>query len=58
MRTVKEEDEKRTVLKFGPKLLELLSKFGEIELEDVEIEVDDLEIWLQPAAAVVAPLRS
>jgi len=52
---VKEEDEKRVVLKFGPKLLELLSKFGEIELEDVDIEVEDLEIWLQPAAAVAAP---
>ena len=29
-------------------LLDLLSKFQEIELEDVEIEARDLELWFQP----------
>jgi len=50
-----EEEGKKAVIKFGPKLLEFLSKFGEIELEHVDIEVGDLEIVLQPAAVVVAP---
>lgn len=49
-----EKEEKKTI-KIGPKLLELLSKLGEIELEDVEIDVGDLEIWLQPALRTVAP---
>jgi len=42
-------------IKIGSKLLELLSKLGEIELEDVDIDVDELEIWIQPAVPVVAP---
>lgn len=42
-------------IKIGPKLLELLSKLGEIELEDVEIDAGELEIWIQPAFPVVAP---
>jgi len=50
-----EKEGKKTVIKFGPKLLEFLSKFGEIELEHVDIEVGDLEIVLQPAAVAVAP---
>ncbi len=50
-----EKEGKKAVVKFGPKLLELLRKFGEIELEDVDIEVGDLEIVLQRAAVAVAP---
>jgi len=50
-----EKEGKKAVVKFGPKLLELLRKFGEIELEDVDIEVADLEIVLQRAAVAVAP---
>jgi len=50
----KEEEEKKTI-KIGPKLLELLSKFGEIELEDVEINAEELEIWLQPVIKAAAP---
>ena len=41
------EDEgrrKKAPIRFGPKLLELLSKLGEIELEGVDIEVGELEI--------------
>jgi len=48
------KEEKKTI-KIGPKLLELLNKFGEIELEDVEIKVENLEIWVQPVSGVAAP---
>ncbi|MCS7115006.1 MAG: CO dehydrogenase/acetyl-CoA synthase subunit delta [Nitrososphaerota archaeon] len=41
-------------LKLSPRLLELLAKLQEIELEDFEMEVGDLEVWLQPGA-VAAP---
>ena len=50
-----EEEEKKAAIALGPKLLELLSKFEEVELEDVDIEVGDLEIWLQPAAVAAPP---
>lgn len=33
-------------------LLDLLSKFQEIELEDVEIEARDLELWFQPSVSL------
>lgn len=51
------ENEKKAVIKFSPEILELLRKFEEIELEDVDMEVGDLEIWIQPGAAVAAPPR-
>jgi len=52
-----ENEEKKRVIKIGPKLLDLLTKLGEIELEDVEINVDELEIVFPPAigAAGVPP---
>ena len=50
-----EKKGKKALIRFGPKLVELLSKFGEIELEYVDIEVEDLEIVLQPAAVAAAP---
>ncbi len=46
--------EEEAAIKLSPKLLELLRKLGEIELRDVDIEVGDLEIWLQPGAPLVA----
>jgi acetyl-CoA decarbonylase/synthase complex subunit delta len=49
------EEKKKASIKFSPELLELLSKFQEIELKDVDIEIGELEIWLPPAAAVPAP---
>jgi acetyl-CoA decarbonylase/synthase complex subunit delta len=49
------EEEKKAVIRFGPKLLELLSRSEEIELEHVDIEVGDLEIVLQPAVAAAPP---
>jgi acetyl-CoA decarbonylase/synthase complex subunit delta len=47
----KKEEEKKNA-KTGLDFLDLLGKFSEIELEDVEIEVGDLEIWMQPSATV------
>jgi len=54
----KEKEESSLGLKLSPRLLELLAKLQEIELEDFEMDVGDLEIWLQPGAVagpVVAP---
>lgn len=42
----KKEDEKEDILS----LFEQLAKFQEIELEDVEMEFGDLELWFQPGA--------
>jgi acetyl-CoA decarbonylase/synthase complex subunit delta len=43
----KKKDENASGIKLGPDLLELLAKFQEIELEDFEMEVADLELWLE-----------
>lgn len=53
----KKREEETGAIRIGPKLLETLSKLGEIELEDVDIEVGDLEIWIQPPTAMLAPPR-
>ncbi|MEM3579002.1 MAG: CO dehydrogenase/acetyl-CoA synthase subunit delta [Candidatus Bathyarchaeia archaeon] len=48
-------------LRLNSRLLELLAKLQEVELEDFEMEVGDLEIWLQPsavAAPVIAPPKA
>ena len=45
------KEEPSSGLKLSPRLLELLAKLQEIELEDFEMHVGDLEIWLQPGAA-------
>jgi len=37
-------------------LLNLLTRFKEIELQDVEMEIGDLELWLQPGIAATAGL--
>jgi acetyl-CoA decarbonylase/synthase complex subunit delta len=50
----KNERERDVALKFSPELFDLLSKFEEVELEDVDMELGDLEIWIQPGA-VAAP---
>ncbi|MEM3356440.1 MAG: CO dehydrogenase/acetyl-CoA synthase subunit delta [Candidatus Bathyarchaeia archaeon] len=54
-----EKEENILGLKLSPRLMELLAKLQEIELEDFEMNVGDLEIWLQPstiaAPATVAP---
>ncbi len=50
----KGKNEKNSV-KLNIDFFELLKKFKEVELEDVEIEVGDLEIWLQPPMLAVPP---
>jgi acetyl-CoA decarbonylase/synthase complex subunit delta len=54
----KEKDENVLGLKLNSRLLELLAKLQEVELEDFEMEVGDLEIWLQPGAVAVPPAVS
>jgi len=49
------EEEKKAFLKFSPELFEILSKLQEVELEDVDLDVGDLEIWLQPSAVAAQP---
>lgn len=53
------KNEKKEVsgLSLSPRLLELLAKLQEIELEDFEMEVGDLEVWLSPGA-VAAPMMT
>src|SRR3972149_1355264 len=46
----KKKKEEGFGINFSPDLLELLAKFQEIELEDFELEVKDLELWLQSGA--------
>lgn len=50
-----EEKQKKALLKFSPELLEKLSKMQEVELEDVDMELGDLEIWLQPSTVSAYP---
>jgi len=42
-------------LKLSSRLMELLAKLQEVELEDFEMDVGNLEIWIQPGA-VAAPM--
>jgi len=51
----REEEEKKSFLKFSPELFEILSKLQEVELEDVDLDVGDLEIWLQPSTVAARP---
>jgi acetyl-CoA decarbonylase/synthase complex subunit delta len=46
----KKKKDENLGISFSPDLLELLAKFREIELEDFELEVKDLELWLQSGA--------
>lgn len=51
----KNQDESADLgLKLNSRLLELLAKLQEVELEDFEMDAGDLELWLQPSA-VAAP---
>jgi len=52
---VEKEEDKKTFLKFSPELFEILGKLQEVELEDVDLDVGDLEIWLQPSAVAATP---
>jgi len=42
-------EEKKSNMKLNLNLLELLSKYTEIEFEDVELEIGDLELFFQPS---------
>ncbi len=42
-------------VKLPPEILDLLTGVEELELEDVEIEVGDLEVWYQPGALAAVP---
>jgi acetyl-CoA decarbonylase/synthase complex subunit delta len=53
----KEARERDVALRFSPKLFELLGKFEEVELEEVDIELGDLEIWMQPGM-IAAPRKA
>ena len=46
----KEKKQEGPGFKLSPRLIEILAKLQEIELEDFEMEVGDLEIWLQQGA--------
>ena len=46
----KEKKNETAGLKLNPRLIELLAQLQEVELEDFEMSVGDLEIWLQPGA--------
>ena len=46
----KEKKDENRGINFSPDLLDLLAKFQEIELEDFELEVADLELWLESGA--------
>jgi acetyl-CoA decarbonylase/synthase complex subunit delta len=46
----KKKDEGADGLALSPDIMELLAKFQEIELEDFELEVKDLELWLESGA--------
>jgi acetyl-CoA decarbonylase/synthase complex subunit delta len=51
------DEKKETVgLKLSPRLIELLAKLQEIELDDFQMDVGDLEIWIQPGTAAVPTL--
>ncbi|MGQ9507121.1 MAG: CO dehydrogenase/acetyl-CoA synthase subunit delta [Candidatus Bathycorpusculaceae bacterium] len=55
MKTLQKKEKEETLgIKLSPRLIELLAKLQEIELEDFEMNVGDLEIWIQPSA-VAAP---
>jgi acetyl-CoA decarbonylase/synthase complex subunit delta len=40
-------------IKIGRKLLELLNKIGELELQNVEINAEEMEIWIQPSSSSI-----
>jgi acetyl-CoA decarbonylase/synthase complex subunit delta len=49
----KDEKKESVGLKLSPRLIEILAKLQEIELEDFQMDIGDLEIWIQPGTAAV-----
>lgn len=56
----KESGEDILGIRLSKRILELLAEFQQMEIEDFEMEVDDLEIWVQPTAIApaVAPPKA
>jgi len=52
------KDKREANFEIGPKLLELLAKLQRVELEDFEMEVENLELWLPSAAAMMIPPKA
>ena len=50
-----EEEKGKRTIRFVPDLLEMLSKFQEVELQDVLIEAEELELQIQPTAVAIPP---
>lgn len=50
-----EEEKGKRAIRFVPDLLEMLSRFQELELEDVLIEAEELELDIQPTALAIPP---
>jgi acetyl-CoA decarbonylase/synthase complex subunit delta len=46
----KKKKDEDSGINFNPDLLDILAKFQEVELEDFEMEVADLELWLESGA--------
>jgi acetyl-CoA decarbonylase/synthase complex subunit delta len=49
-----EEKAESLGLKLSSRLMKLLAEFQDVELEDFEMEVGDLELWLHPGAAAAS----
>ncbi len=52
---MEKEEDRKTHIKFDPNLLDILANFEEVELENVDIELGDLELWFQPGAVAAPP---
>ncbi|WP_455279374.1 CO dehydrogenase/acetyl-CoA synthase subunit delta [[Eubacterium] cellulosolvens] len=53
MNLIENKKENKLKIDLGSELLESLSKFQELELTDVELEVGELELWIQPGATTL-----
>ncbi len=58
MSGAEKEEEGIEGIKISPRLLETLSKLGEIEIENVDLNVGDLEIRFQPTMPVMLPPKA
>jgi acetyl-CoA decarbonylase/synthase complex subunit delta len=53
VKALPKDEKKETVgLKLSPRLIELLAKLQEIELDDFQMDIGDLEIWIQQGTAI------
>ena len=54
----KKDLENELVQLLGPRFLELLSNFERVELDQFEMEIGDLELWLHPGALIPSLSKS